>query len=170
MPRLLSVPTCTLKKTLLLIMSLLLAALVLGFHSLWHFGDTGQLALDGAAAGRLKPKSFQLMFPLTNFDSEAVTWKFQCNFHMCFEINDCVLGVDKRISVHVYPEYVFTNGNWSWELPQSREYRDILSAIRTSIFYQPDPSRACVFVPSLDTLNQRGMNISAMSAMLASLP
>ena len=169
MPHLLALPTCTLKKTLLLIVSLLLTALLLGFRSLWHFGGTDQARPSGGVVSRVKPLSLPLIAPTDN-DSQSVAWKFQCNFHTCFEINDCVLDVHKRIGVYVYPEYVFIDGNHTWEAPQSKEYREILSAIRTSVFYQPDPSRACVFVPSLDTLNQRGMNISLMSAMLTSLP
>ena len=169
MPHLLSVPTCTLKKTLLLIVLLLVTALVLELRSLWHFDDTDQVAVTSGLVSRLKPLSLQLITPTDN-DSQSMTWKFQCNFHTCFEINDCTLDVHKRIGIYVYPEYIFTNGNQSWEVPQSKEYREILSAIRTSVFYQPDPSRACIFVPSLDTLNQRGMNVSLMSAMLTSLP
>ena len=169
MPHLLSLPTCTLKKTLLLIGSLLFTALVVGFWSLRHFDSTNQAMPTGVVVGRLQPPLLQLMTPAQN-DSQSLAWKLQCNFHTCFEINNCVLDMDRRIGVYVYPEYIFTDGNQSWDVTQSKEYRDILSAIRTSIFYQPDPNRACVFVPSLDTLNQRGMNISLMSAMLTSLP
>lgn len=166
MPHLLSLPTCTLKKTLLLIGSLLITAVFLGFRSQWLVDDTTN---QTEVMGEIRKLPLQLV-TVSLDNSQSVVWKSRCNFHTCFEINDCVLDVREQIGVYVYPEYLFTDGNHSWNVPQSKEYRAILSAIRTSVFYQPDPAKACVFVPSLDTLNQRGMDISLMAAMLASLP
>ena len=114
------------EKTLLLIAFLLFTALVVGFGSLWNFDRTNQAAPTGVEVRRLKPLSLQLMTPAQN-DSQSMAWKLQCNFHTCFEINNCVLDVDRRIGVYVYPEYVFVDGNQSWDVAQSKEYREIVS-------------------------------------------
>ena len=45
-----------------------------------------------------------------------------------------------------------------------------MQVIRSSPYYQPNASRACVFVAAVDTLNQNGMHLDLMSALFNSLP
>lgn len=52
----------------------------------------------------------------------------------------------------------------------SREYNDLLSAISDSDFYTDDVSRACLFIPSIDVLNQNSLRIRETAQALAMLP
>lgn len=52
----------------------------------------------------------------------------------------------------------------------SREYNDLLSAISDSEFYTDDVTRACLFVPSIDVLNQNSLRIRETAQALAMLP
>lgn len=52
----------------------------------------------------------------------------------------------------------------------SREYNDLLSAISDSDFYTDDVSRACLFIPSIDVLNQNSLRIRETAQALTMLP
>ena len=113
--------------------------------------------------------------------------KFSCRFHSCFDIGSCEYNSLGRIGVYVYPPIRFVregnHGNHrSTTTPAttastvivtklSVEYEQVLDAIRGSPYNQPNASRACVFVPSLDTLNQNSLeDVPLVSSMLQSLP
>lgn len=51
----------------------------------------------------------------------------------------------------------------------SREYNDLLSAISDSDFYTDDVTRACLFVPSIDVLNQNSLRVKETAQALAML-
>ena len=99
MPHLLSLPTCTLKNTTFDSVPSLHSA-GSGLRSLWHFDSSHRAVPTGVVVWRLQPLSLQLMILAQN-DSQSLAWKLQCNFHTCFEINNCMLDVDKRIGVSV---------------------------------------------------------------------
>lgn len=102
--------------------------------------------------------------------NESTYWKDTCQFHTCFEINDCRFSVNDQISVYVYENYEYSYKRDKYEAELSTEYRKILSVIKGSQYYEPDPSKACVFVPSIDILNQQRINTSLVSYMLHALP
>lgn len=52
----------------------------------------------------------------------------------------------------------------------SQEMYSILEAILESRYYTPDPSQACILVPSIDTLNQNRFRPKQTSQALKSLP
>jgi len=52
----------------------------------------------------------------------------------------------------------------------SKEYHTILSAIVESQYYTTNPEEACVFVSSIDTLNQNRFRVKETSQALALLP
>lgn len=52
----------------------------------------------------------------------------------------------------------------------SREYNDLLSAISDSDFYTDDVTRACLFIPSVDVMNQNSLRIRETAQALAMLP
>ena len=94
-------------------------------------------------------------------------WKENCYFHTCFEINDCQYEIHERIKIYVYPEYTYSP---PVHLEISTEYQEIIDTIKNSHYYEPLPFKACLFVPSVDTLNQRNLNLSLTSSILHSLP
>ena len=74
--------------------------------------------------------------------------------------------------MYVYPEIEFTDEetNQRYSPSVSLEYKELLSAVKGSPYYEENASRACVFVTALDTLNQDKVNVGLVSAMLRSLP
>lgn len=65
-----------------------------------------------------------------------------CRMETCFDFTLC----EKGFRVYVYP--IDDNA------PPSASYAKVLNAIRDSGYYTSDPSQACVFVLSLDTLDR----------------
>lgn len=52
----------------------------------------------------------------------------------------------------------------------SSEFIEVLQAISESRYYETDPNKACILVPSLDLLNQNMIRLKEISQVLASLP
>lgn len=52
----------------------------------------------------------------------------------------------------------------------SKEYHSILNTIIHSQYHTQNPEKACVFVPSIDTLNQNRFRVKETSQALALLP
>ncbi|XP_050441609.1 exostosin-2 isoform X2 [Adelges cooleyi] len=94
-----------------------------------------------------------------------------CSFHDCFNIYRCGHKLNGDFKVYIYPasKYVDSDG-----IPvggkMSREYYSILSAIVNSHYYTDHPEEACVFVSSIDTLNQNRFRVKETSQALAMLP
>lgn len=95
-----------------------------------------------------------------------------CSYWDCFDVYRCGHGrVADRMSVYVYPlkRYVdATNGGLD-VAPLSREFHRVLRAIRQSVYYTADPLEACVFVPSIDVLNENRVDGELVSTALAGL-
>lgn len=112
-------------------------------------------------------------FPVHNLNSEqsSVTVKnLPCTHFNCFNIYKCRIGRDKPL-VYVYPPENFIDlyGHSVKSGPMSKEFYQILVSIISSKLYTPNPTEACVFVPSIDTLNQNYLQLGAVSQALKSL-
>ena len=107
--------------------------------------------------------------PVSNRNSVL---KSNCLFHTCFNINSCALRLEERIGVYVHIQYEYINSKSSvrYTSTVSDEYSELLTAVMNSPFYQPDITKACVFISSLDTLNQNRMDVNLITALLNSLP
>ena len=68
----------------------------------------------------------------------------QCTMGSCFDVSRCTQR--ENFKVFVYPDQE--------GYKQSLLYQKILSVIRRSQYFTDDPSEACLFVPSLDTLDR----------------
>lgn len=55
-------------------------------------------------------------------------------------------------------------------VPISRQFKEILKTIYESKYYVSDPKKACLFVPSLDLLNQNFVRLKETAQVLATLP
>lgn len=95
----------------------------------------------------------------------------KCTYWDCFNIYRCGRTGHDRITVYVYPlkKYVNENG-MSATKSISKEFYTILNTIIESKYYTSNPLEACIFVPSIDTLNQNRLNLNLTSAALKSLP
>ncbi|KAH0499955.1 Exostosin-2 [Microtus ochrogaster] len=93
-----------------------------------------------------------------------------CRMHTCFDVYRCGFNPKNKIKVYIYPlnKYVDDAG-----VPVSstisREYNQLLTAIADSDYYTDDISRACLFVPSIDVLNQNPLRIKETAQALAQL-
>lgn len=76
-----------------------------------------------------------------NTHDKPISFK-NCRMENCFDFTRC----DNDFKVYVYP--IDEN------VPPSASYLKVLKAIQSSIYYTSDPSQACVFVLSLDTLDR----------------
>nr|CAG4646058.1 EOG090X01LY [Macrothrix elegans] len=52
----------------------------------------------------------------------------------------------------------------------SKEYYSMLKAISSSIYFTPNPSDACLFIPSIDLLNQNKVHSKDIGKILSTLP
>ena len=94
-----------------------------------------------------------------------------CLAHSCFDIFRCTVNENKLISVYVYPFTNFLDENGrTINKAMSQEFYELLTAIMKSKYYTADLAKACIIVPSVDTLNQNGMDIKGYARILASLP
>ncbi|XP_023229199.1 exostosin-2-like isoform X2 [Centruroides sculpturatus] len=93
-----------------------------------------------------------------------------CNYYNCFDVYRCGHS-DNMISIYIYPILRYVDENRvPISSPFSREFMEIMETILKSPYYTPDPQKACLFVPSLDLLNQNNVRLKEMSQVLASLP
>lgn len=104
-------------------------------------------------------------------DSPIVSTNSHCTFYNCFNIHRCSHRSDGDFKVYVYPmaRHIDMDG-----IPigakMSKEYHYILDTILKSQYYTQNPDEACVFVPSIDTLNQNRFRVKETSQALALLP
>lgn len=77
-----------------------------------------------------------------------------------------------HLQVYIYPLQKFVDelGVPISSTGLSREYNDLLSAISDSDFYTDDVTRACLFLPSIDVLNQNSLRVRETAQALAMLP
>lgn len=95
----------------------------------------------------------------------------KCTHWSCFNIYRCGHSGHERITVYVYPfaSYVDENENPAVR-GISREYYNLIKGIVNSKYYTANPEEACIFVPSLDTLNEERLNVNITSRVLNQLP
>ncbi|KAL5009577.1 hypothetical protein ScPMuIL_011882 [Solemya velum] len=108
---------------------------------------------------------------LTKDNPSSTTRDKLCTFHTCLDVYHCGYNDETKISIYVYPlkQYVDENGI-SLTLSISREYYEILKTIVESPYYTDDPDTACIYVPSVDFLNQNSVRLGEASQILQSLP
>ncbi|XP_030759809.1 exostosin-2 [Sitophilus oryzae] len=95
----------------------------------------------------------------------------KCTHWDCFNIYNCGRTGHDRIAVYVYPlrKYVDANGVPVTE-SISKEYYQLLKAIVSSKYYTSNPEEACIYVPSIDTLNEERILLNFTSQALNQLP
>ncbi|XP_046616513.1 exostosin-2 [Neodiprion virginianus] len=92
-----------------------------------------------------------------------------CNYFNCFNIYRCG-NQGNKLLVYVYPLKNYVDpANVPVTNQISKEFYLILQAIAGSSFYTSDPFEACLFIPSIDTLNQNRLRVKEVSQALKSL-
>ncbi|XP_055370982.1 exostosin-2 [Condylostylus longicornis] len=92
-----------------------------------------------------------------------------CTFWTCFNVYRCGQREQDRISIYIYPLHEYINSEDKKAFVLTREYYEILETILDSPYYTPNPNDACIFIPSIDTLNQNLIDITLVSKSLATL-
>ncbi|KAF4523090.1 hypothetical protein B566_EDAN003102 [Ephemera danica] len=98
-----------------------------------------------------------------------ISHRSDCTHHTCFNVYRCGHGPSLRVYIYPPKRFLDAEGIPISGFP-SREYYHVLEAILNSRHYEPDPSKACLFVPSLDTLNQNRFRPLETSQALQHLP
>ena len=95
----------------------------------------------------------------------------KCLMHSCFDVFRCAMNENKLISVYVYPFNNFLDEKGKpINKPTSQEFHELLTTIMRSKYYTPELKKACIIIPSVDTLNQNSMDLKGYARILASLP
>lgn len=90
-----------------------------------------------------------------------------CSIWTCMDPYRCG---HERISVYVYPLQEYIDANTGAEAaPLTQEFYQILQTIVKSPYYTSNPNEACLFVPSIDLINQNNINIDLVNKALAGL-
>ena len=98
-------------------------------------------------------------------------WNSSCTFHKCVNVHRCGYNDRTTISVYIYPVKEYVDEDGSQLVPEmSVEFAEILDAITDGPYHTDDPSTACLFVPSLDLLNEDSIDQNGVGRVLASLP
>lgn len=94
----------------------------------------------------------------------------RCSYYDCFNIYKCGHKGSSKILIYVYPlkKYVDDKGIPIGTL-LSKEFYLILKTITESEYFTPNPEEACIFVPSIDTLNQNRFRPKEVSQALSQL-
>lgn len=98
-------------------------------------------------------------------------YKTKCRFYICFEVSRCVFSLEDILGVYIGESYDFVAPRTHTISPSmSVEYAELIAAVKGSRYYVSDPSKACVFIPAVDTLSQSAVRVRTMSVLLNSLP
>lgn len=100
----------------------------------------------------------------------ADTTNSSCTYFSCFNVYRCGSQGNKLL-VYVYPPKLYVDSlERSITSHITKEFYQILNTIISSKFYTPNPYEACIFIPSIDTLNQNRLKLQEVSQALKSLP
>ncbi|XP_046643245.1 exostosin-2-like [Daphnia pulicaria] len=94
-----------------------------------------------------------------------------CTYYTCFDVYKCSHTHSGRIGVYVYPVVEFVDKD---KVPITKkitsEFYNILKAITKSMYFTSNPNEACLFIPTIDLLNQNRIRPKDVGKALSSLP
>ena len=89
-----------------------------------------------------------------------------CSFYDCFNVYRCG-NHQNKVTLYVYPLTEYSEENSAtW---MSKEFYQILKTIVNSQYYTSNPNEACVFIPSIDLINQNLIDKNLVGKALSSL-
>lgn len=89
-----------------------------------------------------------------------------CSFYDCFNVYRCG-NHQNKVTLYVYPLAQYSEENSATWI--SKEFYTILKTLINSPYYTSNPNEACIFVPSIDLLNQNLIDKNLVGKALASL-
>lgn len=91
-----------------------------------------------------------------------------CSIFDCFNVYRCG-NHQNKIYIYIYPFIEYYSIDRKSNTFITKEFYLILKAIKNSPYYTTNPKEACLFVPSIDLLNQNLIDKSLVEKALASL-
>ncbi|RWS24920.1 exostosin-1a-like protein, partial [Leptotrombidium deliense] len=90
-------------------------------------------------------------------NGQRIHFASKCRLSNCFDFSRCKPG--EKLKIHIYgdDEQQQQRGGQQQQKQQQRiseTYEKMLNVIRTSIYYEPDASKACLFISEYDTLDR----------------
>lgn len=150
-----------------LLLFTLFVILIATYH-IFKFGSTQKHSVHNAIV--LNDVNSLPVQTLSADSPTADTTNSACTYFDCFNVYHCGSQGNKLL-VYVYPPKIYVD---TLERPvtsqMTKEFYQILSTIISSKFYTPNPYEACIFVPSIDTLNQNRLKLHEVSRALKTLP
>lgn len=149
-----------------LLMFTLFIILITAYH-IFKFGSTQKRSVYNAIVlNDLHSLPIQVIdadFPM------ADTTNISCTYFSCFNVYRCGSQGNKLL-VYVYPPKIYIDSSERPVTSQiTKEFYQILNTIISSKFYTPNPYEACIFIPSIDTLNQNRLRLQEVSQALKAL-
>lgn len=89
-----------------------------------------------------------------------------CSFYDCFNVYRCG-NHQNKVTIYVYPLTEFSEESATTWI--SKEFYKVLQTLVHSPYYTPNPNEACIFIPSIDLLNQNLIDKNLIGKALASL-
>ncbi|XP_025017793.1 LOW QUALITY PROTEIN: exostosin-1c-like [Tetranychus urticae] len=86
-----------------------------------------------------------------------------CRMSNCFNFDRCKPG--ERLKIHIYPDSSKISSS-----SISSTYQKIIQIIESSIYYEPDESKACLFITGYDYLDRDPLSRDCQKNLPASLP
>lgn len=95
----------------------------------------------------------------------------KCTYYDCFNVYKCNHGGTSNLFIYIYPtKHYVDEKNIPIGSFMSKEYFEVLTTIQKSPYFTSNPEKACIFVPSMDILNQNRFRTEETSYALSSLP
>ncbi|CAH1799396.1 unnamed protein product [Owenia fusiformis] len=154
----------------MLFLILIVGIVVTGIFQFWpHDMDSDQDSLSRHK--RSQYLNYHGEITIKTNSAKPLIGNESCTFHTCFNVSHCGYNDENRISVYIYPLVRYLDENdVSISIPLSKEFHEILTTIANSDFYTENADEACLFLPSLDLLNQNNVRLDVTAQVLQTLP
>lgn len=99
----------------------------------------------------------------------------RCSHHTCFNVRPCVYEypdeIRNQIRIFVYPEMYLIDEEQNYIAYKGGiPFKNVLFALNTSKYAVHDPSKACLFVISMDFSGNFNQNSSSLQNVVTSFP
>lgn len=146
---------------------ILLLTITIGVLQFWQYNSENSIRFE-----KIQLKNIRSLPVIRIKETDPISKQRNpsCSHWDCFNIYKCGKTGHERISVYVYSLYQYVDDNQVTATDlMSKEYFTLLDVIINSKYYTANPKEACLFVPSIDTLNQERIRSNLTSKALQSL-
>ena len=111
----------------------------------------------------------KVLYTSLNYETDCYFESDACfNLYRCLQLkNKDTSGLKTKLKVYIYDNPL--RGSNSEIVSTSKEFKEFIETILESDFYESNPSRACIFVPFVDLLNEASLISSHVEEYLHNL-